>query len=80
MIRMCAVDPIGWRATLVAECVDGGERAHNDRNYEQAVQAYHHGLRVVPTHERLQAGLLSTRKLQTDERVSSLLAWQKGGE
>jgi hypothetical protein len=79
MIRQCAVDPIGWRAGLVANCVDRGERAHQERNYSNAVASYHHGLRVVPTHERLQEGLLNTRKLQCDERVTSLLAWQKGG-
>lgn len=79
MIRLCAVDPIGWRAGLVANCVDSGERAHQERNYNNAIASYHHGLRVVPTHERLQEGLLNTRKLQCDERVTSLLAWQKGG-
>lgn len=79
MIKACAVDPIGWRATLVADCVDSGERAHQDRNYSRAVASYHHGLRVVPTHTRLTEGMLNTRKLQLDDRVTSLLAWQKGG-
>ena len=79
MIRQCAVDPIGWRAGLVASCVDRGERAHQERKYDNAIASYHHGLRVVPTHGRLQEGLLNTRKLQCDEMVTSLLAWQKGG-
>ena len=79
MIQQCAVDPIGWRAAFVADCVDSGERAHPERNSDHAIASYHHGLRVVPTHERLQQGLLHTRKLQSDERVTALLAWQKGG-
>ena len=77
-IRLCAADPVGWRASIVASCVDGGDKAQHERKWDNALASYEHGLRVVPTHARLQSGITMTRQMQADERVTGLLAWMKG--
>jgi hypothetical protein len=66
-IRDCAADPVGWRARIASDCVDGGDRAQHERDWHAALVRYRHGHRVVPSHSRLRAGVTKTQQLQVCE-------------
>eukprot|EP01050_Picozoa_sp_SAG11_P008703 SAG11_NODE_779_length_7207_cov_3.043894_3_plen_130_part_00 len=59
---LVARDPIAWRAELVATCLEAGEASVSTQKFERAVTTYEHGLRVIPSHDELNAGLLATRR------------------